>query len=251
MNKEKQVVPKSKSVTTPTELIEYAIGQNADVEKLERLFELQKRWQENEAKKSFDYAIAMFRAKCPQIKKTKQAHNSAYAGLAETIDQIKDVMAENGLSHSWVTNQTSDGMIEVTCELSHIEGYSKSTTMFGEPDTSGSKNKIQAVGSTTSYLQRYTLFAILGLASSSDDTDGNAVNLNEYMQNVRDLFRSVSAVKNGIDDGDLAIAAEAWYELTEQEKKALWVAPSKGGIFTTEERKVMQSEEFRKAFYRN
>jgi len=41
------------------------------------------------------------------------------------------------------------------------------------PDTSGSKNSIQAVGSTVSYLQRYTLYSILGLASKDADTDGN------------------------------------------------------------------------------
>ncbi len=46
--------------------------------------------------------------------------------------------------------------------------------MSASPDTSGSKNSIQAIGSTVSYLQRYTLFAILGLASTDQDNDGGA-----------------------------------------------------------------------------
>ena len=34
---------------------------------------------------------------------------------------------------------------------------------------------------------------------------------------------------------------------TEEEKTNLWVAPTKGGVFTTVEREVMKSTEFRKA----
>src|SRR5690606_5500273 len=36
-------------------------------------------------------------------------------------------------------------------------------------DSSGSKNAIQAIGSTLTYLQRYTLIQALGLAASDDD----------------------------------------------------------------------------------
>jgi hypothetical protein len=42
----------------------------------------------------------------------------------------------------------------------------------GAPDTSGSKNSIQAVGSTVSYLERYTLLAATGLAAKDQDDDG-------------------------------------------------------------------------------
>ena len=46
--------------------------------------------------------------------------------------------------------------------------------MSAAPDTSGSKNSIQALGSAQTYLQRYTLYAILGLASGDADNDGNS-----------------------------------------------------------------------------
>lgn len=45
--------------------------------------------------------------------------------------------------------------------------------MSAEPDGSGSKNAVQAIGSTNTYLQRYTLFSVLGLASVDMDDDAN------------------------------------------------------------------------------
>ena len=38
---------------------------------------------------------------------------------------------------------------------------------------SGSKNSIQAVGSTVTYLQRYTLLAVTGLAAKGQDSDAH------------------------------------------------------------------------------
>lgn len=45
--------------------------------------------------------------------------------------------------------------------------------MRASPDNSGSKNAIQAVGSTVTYLQRYTLLAATGLAAAGQDDDGD------------------------------------------------------------------------------
>lgn len=158
---------------TPMALIEVAMQQDANVEKLEKLWELQQSYEAHEAKKAFVAAMARFREVCPTIIKTKKAHNSMYAGLAETVMQIKSAESSCGLSHSWRTD-SKNGTVEVTCIVTHELGHSESTTLFAEPDKSGSKNGIQAIGSSVTYLQRYTLFSLLGLASSEDDLDGNA-----------------------------------------------------------------------------
>jgi len=57
---------------------------------------------------------------------------------------------------------------------------------------------------------------------------------------------SVQAIKEGIDAGDYVKAAEAWYELDQDTMRALWIAPSKGGPFTTKQREIMRSDEFTK-----
>lgn len=159
--------------TTPATLLQMAVEQGADIDKLEKLMALQERWEASEAKKAYVKAMAGFREECPAISKTRTAHNSMYAGLAETIDTIKKFLSDYGLSHTWRTDQ-SEGRIAVTCCVTHIMGHQECTTLEGPPDTSGSKNNIQAIGSTIAYLERYTLFAILGLASSDMDSDGGA-----------------------------------------------------------------------------
>lgn len=57
---------------------------------------------------------------------------------------------------------------------------------------------------------------------------------------------SVAAIKEGIDGDDYIKAAEAWYELDQDVMRGLWVAPTKGGPFTTKQREVMRSNEFTK-----
>ena len=163
MSDEKQL-----EVSNPSRLIEIAINQNADVDKLSKLMDMQERWEANEAKKAYVRAISAFRAECPAIAKTRKAYDSTYAGLAETIDTIKPILEKHGLSHSWKTSQQGDS-IAVQCCVTHIMGHTECTTLQGPPDKTGSKNSIQAIGSTVAYLERYTLYAILGLASMDDD----------------------------------------------------------------------------------
>lgn len=69
----------------------------------------------------------------------------------------------------------------------------------------------------------------------------------EYDNLILDLMPSVNAIKNGIASGDLSTANEAWKELTDTEKSILWKAPSRGGVFTTQERATMKTTEFREA----
>ncbi|MCG7932321.1 MAG: ERF family protein [Candidatus Thiodiazotropha lotti] len=188
------------SAITPAGMLQIAVEKGADLDKLEKLMELQERWEKNEAKKAYTDAMSKFRSECPTILKTRQAHNSTYAGLAETISQIKGLLAKNGLSHSWRTEQ-GDKTITVTCCITHSEGHSECTSLSAGADSSGSKNSIQAIGSTVTYLERYTLVAILGLASSDQDDDGVGYSSNvEYISkeqeaNLDSLISEVGANK--------------------------------------------------------
>lgn len=60
---------------------------------------------------------------------------------------------------------------------------------------------------------------------------------------------SISAIKEGIAGGDLSSASEEWFTLPERAKEELWKATTKGGCFTTKEREVMKTKEFRQAYY--
>ena len=58
---------------------------------------------------------------------------------------------------------------------------------------------------------------------------------------------SIMVIKAAISMGDLSTASEEWFALDNDVKSRLWKAPSKGGPFTTREREIIHSTEFRTA----
>lgn len=161
---------------TPMGMLQIAVQQGADIDKIQKLMDLQERWEKKEAEKAYTTAMSAFRAECPAIDKTRSGHNSTYAGLSETIEQIKGLLAKNGLSHSWKVDQNEKTITVKTC-ITHVQGHQECTSITGPHDTSGSKNAIQAIASSISYLERYGLFAILGLASKEQDDDGQGATI--------------------------------------------------------------------------
>jgi len=158
---------------TPMELIARAQASNASIEQMTMFFELQLRYEANEACKAYNQAMSVFRSECPEIPKTKKGHNGKYSGLAETIQIINPVLAMNGLSHQWKTEQVESG-VKVICIVTHVLGHCEQTSLSAAGDKSGGKTDIHALASTISYLERYTLFALLGLAGQEMDDDGNS-----------------------------------------------------------------------------
>lgn len=160
---------------TPMDLLEKAVGENLDLDKMEKLMTLQERWEERQARKEFLRALTDFQADCPVIEREaavkfgQTAWN--YAPLATIIKTIKGKLKECGLSYRFETKET-DGSIAITCILAHISGHVEKNEMTAKADTSGSKNQIQAKGSTITYLMRYTLIGSLGLSTADQDVDG-------------------------------------------------------------------------------
>jgi len=167
--------------TTPATLLEIAVTQGADLDKLEKLMALQERWEANEARKAYHVAMAGFKSNPPTITKDKHVSFKTQKGVTEydhttlghLTSAISAALSVHGLTAAWETGQ-EDKAITVTCRITHISGHSESTSLTAHPDDSGGKNRIQAVGSTISYLQRYTLMALCGIAAQDQDDDGNS-----------------------------------------------------------------------------
>ena len=83
--------------------------------------------------------------------------------------------------------------------------------------------------------------------SISDAPQDNNQDLIEYNAAIREHADSIFAIKNALSTGDLETASEEWRELSQDQQRAIWKAPSQGGIFTTEERATMKSTAFREA----
>ena len=186
MSEVAKVEPRAITPTTPAELLSIAVNQGADLDKLEKLMELQERYEANEARKAFSVAMAAFRAEAPSIEKNsvvdytfngKRTHYR-HASLDYITGKINPVLGKHQLTFAWETEQV-DGKITVHCDVSHVMGHKQRTTLTASPDESGGKNSVQGIGSTVSYLQRYTLTSALGLATGGQDDDAQSTSVPE------------------------------------------------------------------------
>ncbi len=157
---------------TPMDMLNRAVSSGADIDMIEKLMNLHERWETSQARKAFDEAVAAAKAEIPAITRNAEGHNKKkYADFAAIARVVDPIIGKHGLSYRFRTTQAE--RISVTCILSHKAGHSEETTLTGPADSSGNKNAIQAIGSTLTYLQRYSLVQMLGLAASADD-DGKS-----------------------------------------------------------------------------
>jgi hypothetical protein len=161
-------------------MVETLISGGGDIANLDKILDLQIKWEANEARKAFVAAMAAFKAEPMEILKrkavgykTKEGDFVGYmhAELSDVTDAVVPAMGKHGLSHRWDIQQGS-GQITVTCQITHALGHTESVGISAAPDDSGKKNKIQQVASTVSYLQRYTLLSATGMAAKGMDNDG-------------------------------------------------------------------------------
>jgi len=160
-------------------LISLALEKQADPKIIEKLMDLQERWQAGQARKAYVEAMTAFKQEAPSVLKkndrvdftsAKGRTSYNYANLGSIVQEITAILGKHNLSASWGTEQKGAD-VTVTCHITHSGGHRESVTLTGPIDESGNKNRIQAVGSTVTYLQRYTLLSALGLATGEDDDD--------------------------------------------------------------------------------
>ncbi|EJF91647.1 ERF family protein [Bartonella tamiae] len=176
------------------EIVANAVANNASVEIITKLMDAQERYDSMQARRQFDIAMAKAMGEIPSIKKNKKigftnknGNNSTqymHEDLAEIAKTIKPILKKYGLSYRFKTAQEG-AVVKVTCIVSHESGYSEENSLSAHNDNTGNKNSIQAIGSTVTYLERYTLKAALGLAASEDDDaqsvhDNNRINQDQF-----------------------------------------------------------------------
>lgn len=168
---------------------------SVDIDKMERLFEMRERALNRTAREAYDTAFASMQVELPTIdqkgcivithkddaskdlEQRRVIQRTPFAKFEDINDAIKPVLAQHGFGLSFRTGLTSDNRITVTGILSHRGGHREETTMVLQHDSTGSKNAVQAIGSSTSYGRRYTTLALLNITSRARqdrDDDGQA-----------------------------------------------------------------------------
>lgn len=182
-----------------------AADPNVDIDKLERLLEMQERVIARNARSAYFDALAELQPKLPVIterggiKDRNGNIQSTYALWEDVNEAIRPILAEHGFSLSFKVKREAEQIV-TTGILAHRVGHSEETELSLPSDTSGSKNAVQAVGSSTSYGKRYTAFALLNITSQGEDDDGQKGGAPEPVDDVRlrllnDLADAVGADK--------------------------------------------------------
>ena len=85
---------------TPLGILQIAVQQGADVDKLAKLMELQERWQANHARQAYNAAMAKFKQRPPKITKNKHVKfddtEYDHATLDHVVDAITESLARSG-----------------------------------------------------------------------------------------------------------------------------------------------------------
>lgn len=117
---------------------------------------------------------------------------SKYADLAEVLNTVRPVFAKHGLSIMQSTG--FDGsLVSVTTLVAHKGGglvYSTASCVPAKADAQG-------IGSATTYLRRYSLAAMAGVAQ--EDDDGNAAAHNGKPTPIKPEGQPTSGVWEAVD----------------------------------------------------
>lgn len=200
-----ETAPVIQTEMSPVQTIMELSKQGIKIEDIREMLQLQKEYAAMEAEKLYVSAMAEFKKNPPEITKDTNVNytkkdgtvvNYNHANLGNVTSKINSSLADHGFSVSWETTQP-DNSIEVTCKITHKLGHCEKTSMKAPPDTSAGKNSIQAIASTVTYLERYTLLALTGLATHDQDDDGAGIAI-EYVGDekqgiIRDLLISLDS----------------------------------------------------------
>jgi hypothetical protein len=169
----------------PASMLALAIERGMSPEVIGQLITHQERIDAMRARKAFDEALAAAKAEIPVIRKNRQVGFESrkpgaartdykHEDLAEIARTVDPILTKYGLSYRFRTDAKPNEPVTVTCIIAHRDGHSEENSLSAGRDDSGNKNSIQQIGSTITYLQRYTLKAALGLAASADDDGAQA-----------------------------------------------------------------------------
>lgn len=156
---------------------------SVDIDKMERLLAMQERVQERMAKQAFTEAKIAMRPELPEItmkgmirieKNGVVTQETPFARFEDIHEAVMPILTAHGFDLAFRNGLSPDGKVRVTTILSHIGGHTEETVFDLPHDSSGSKNSVQAVGSSTSYGKRYGVLSALNIKVCGEDDDGQA-----------------------------------------------------------------------------
>lgn len=159
-----------------------AADPSVDADKMERLYALMERQQQQQAEVAFNDAMSSAQGKMGRISAdaTNPQTRSKYATYGKLDCALRPIYSSHGFSLSFDSaDSNKDDHARFLCYCSHSAGHTRTYRIDMPVDGKGAKGndvmtKTHAVGSGASYSMRYLLKMIFNVAVGEDDDDGNA-----------------------------------------------------------------------------
>jgi len=180
-------------------------------------------------------------------------HGKEYRTVARRIADFRDKHPDYSITCKILS---SADLVQIKATIKDSGGRTLSTGLAEEVRGSTNINKTSALENceTSAIGRALAFFGLGGTEIASADEVANAITqqgeleaverLKVHNAAVRDHIESVVAIKCFLLNDDYSAAYEAMSEIPQDDARAMWVATTAGGIWTTEERRKMKSDEW-------
>lgn len=222
---------------TPALLLQMAVQQGADLDKLERLMALQERWEANEARKAFRDDFAAFRGENIIIPKTKHVDRGRggsfdQAEYDEVCRRLSPALSRHGFSfrhdQKFGLRRVMDAGVEndigwvwVTCFLEHRKGHTEELVLEGPPGDLTVNTPTQNMQTTASYLKRQALLSITGTATGGEDDESKMRKSRGGAQQDEGEVEALTAAGQDAAMGGMESLTQWWGALTSKQRSAM------------------------------
>lgn len=186
-------------------------------------------------------------------------HGKVYLTVARRIDDFRKAYPDYSIT-STVLHADQD-YVQVRAEIANTTGRVIASGLAEEVRKASNINKTSALeNAETSAVGRALAFLGMGGTeiASADEVAGaisqqKEDQASEYLIKHNDVLRdphvlmAVAQMKESLASDDYGYVAQVEAELERDVMVALWVAPSKGGVFTTEERTKLRCDAMNQA----
>ena len=192
---------------------------------------------------------------------TVKIHGKEYKTVALRIQEFREKHPDFTIQTELV--EANDMLVIVKATIA-CAGQVIATGYAEEVRTASKINRTSALenAETSAVGRALAFFGLGGSEIASADEVANAITQQSSQASKEDMEKLIAhneAWRNNsgyiyfikeyinMDEPKWENVAEAWGEISNEDKQALWLAPSKGGVFTTAERAALKSDEFNAA----
>lgn len=151
-----------------------ATGGPPDITLMREVFQLQREFEADNARKSFTRALVALKRDLPAIiahdsvvdfDSAKGRTHYTHSSMAAVMEAITGPLGNHGFTITYSPAVLDNGKVAITCRLTHSDGHVQESTVSAPADNGSGRNALQAIASSMTYLQRYTVLSMLGIAT--------------------------------------------------------------------------------------